>query len=491
MNPSTFDDWVGQSELVAHRLIGFCLALVAFALLRTRSENLPIQLSDGESSASKRSNYGLTLTALPLFLLLLLFVRWGATEQLFVLISVAALRRVPSLDTKLNREKFRVSQWLIVSSAALACASSRTWSYPMLATALFWSSMQSERVSAFKRTLFIVCSAIAFFTFLFLTRSSFESMVSHFTQRWIYLNEPRYLSAGWLGPALLWNCVAGLVALSALQPFIHHLLTRKFSGPDFFVSTFTLFSALNVAMVQKNPQAVDVALLILIFFGHARQKITADETNSKVIHTLLKLLRGLVASCYALGLTALLIALVLLVSPATRMVPPLEAIVRGSNLVASEHPWLTALTCALALFTLFEAFVFAQRKNATNSPAESRIFVASLAATLFFATELRAFFLWDQFRTTLLSVAAHHQLLFLPKLEPLILLYPQTHQNRRMVTLFEGEIVLRNQPRSKLLIPSDVSEVCQAARWNIEVTHGIFSVCNAGDGTILHLLPLN
>jgi hypothetical protein len=54
--------------------------------------------------------------------LLLLFVRWGAAEQLFILIGLASIARTAPATSKLDKDRNQTLRWLAVGASALACA---------------------------------------------------------------------------------------------------------------------------------------------------------------------------------------------------------------------------------------------------------------------------------------------------------------------------------------------------------------------------------
>ncbi|MEN9810318.1 MAG: hypothetical protein RLZZ488_1885 [Pseudomonadota bacterium] len=419
--------------------------------------------------------------------LLLLFVRWGAAEQLFILIGLASIARTAPATSKLDKDRNQTLRWLAVGASALACAHSRTWIYSIAPATLVWILLQPFKAQLVKQTAFAVSVFAAIFIFLFMTNGSYETLVGHLTQRWLHLNEPRYISVVWQGAVLPWKVLSLWLGLVNLRRFAASV-ALPVKSRDSFTQMLIVSAAAQLCYFQKTPAAADVLLLALMTVYQTPQAKTQTKT-------LFLSLANSLLWVFATGLlSALIIGIILLLSPTTRAVPDLAATVYGLERLWKSFPFLCLTTVFL---TMIGAYFFYGSLRCGNTGNKSRaakfahFALCSVVAFLYFANELRGRFIWHALESSITTLPRQTQLFYLPKLEPLIRLLPQTPHRKRMAGIYQGESVMQEEQRSILLIPVEVSEVCQSAGWNVETTHGIFALCDTGQGTISHLLPMN
>lgn len=476
--PSLWPSIIGQSDSVALRLFCLLLAMTAFLIFNMRPAN--------QSRAPDLQR--VTLQTAVIIPLLLLFVRWGAAEQLFVLIALAALARTAPAASKLNVDRNRSLCWLTVTAGAMACANSRTWIYSLAPAILLWIALQPTKSQLIKQTLFASGVFAAAFLGLFMTDGSFETLVSHLTHRWLHLNEPRYLSLAWPGAVLPWKILCAWLGLLNLRRLASASATQSITSRDHFSQLLIISATVQLCHFQKTPAASDVLLLILMTVHQTPQ--VRHQTKTLFLNLANSLLW-----VFAVGLAcALLISIILLLSPTTRTVPDLAATALGFERLWKSFPTLCLSTL---FFTLTAAYLLfgAVRSRATGDNTRAthlgHFALCSLVAFLYCASELRSRFIWHALKSSIATIPQQTQLFYLPQLEPLIQLMPQTPHRKRMAGIYQGESVLQEEQRSILLIPVEVSEVCQSAGWNVETTHGIFALCDTGQGEISHLLPMN
>lgn len=294
-----------------------------------------------------------------------------------------------------------------------------------------------------------------------------------------------------MGDNLLWRSSAGFIAFLSLRKIVFALLQPIEHRTQLFPSLVALCTGIHLSHVQTLPIAADVLMLTLIYVATPHPDIPTSVSSGFIERLSLGFIRALPLIYVLALLMAVGIATLLMLSPATRLVPALKATAEGTRVVATHHPVLLTITLILATTALTLATVTHSGALPLYKCATRRLSLVAVFALLLCLTELRSFFVWDQLRFALASISQGTQIFYLPKLEPLIHLLPQRPHHMRMVTVLEGGRFLSNERRSMLLIPSGASEVCRAAQWNIELNHGIFSVCDTGQGTIMHLLPLN
>jgi hypothetical protein len=487
-----FEDLIGQNELVVYRLACISLAMIAFILIRKK-------LTSRQNQATCTSSVGMSNQAwLPFHPaialgLTLIFVRWGAIEQLLILVALAALSGLTAVNAKLNSDHAKTRLNLAIFATALAFANSRTWTYSLLPAALVWTLLQKHQWANLLRIINISILTILIFVVAFLSNSNFEALVSHLTQRWLYLNEPRYSPLPWTGPEQILRAISFTLILCACRilPGLQSA-AKAHNDPHrskrFFSAILTIIAGLHIVFYQKNILAADVVLLLTLVLS----AFSANPDNSTQLSkgrlkfvSLIDVLIKLTVQAWAL---LCVIAIALILWPGINVVRALSATASGMTLVIHQHPLLAGLVLAAVAIAFFMSRV--KSLFPVLAPRRSAVLLFALLALLG-ATELRSYFLWEQLRSALGKVPHHSQLLYLPKLEPLVALMPELPQKNRLVTLFEGGSFMRNEPHSMLLVPSSASEVCRAATWNIDSEYGMFTLCDAGQGTLLHLLPLN
>jgi hypothetical protein len=251
--------------------------------------------------------------------------------------------------------------------------------------------------------------------------------------------------------------------------------------------------------------SADILLLTLIYlFGPRSDSLPANVQGRprSLLQTLTRVSAALPALYLVVVGLACLVAFVLMLTPATRILPDLQATADGIVLLAIENKFLTITFALLGTLTLlFFVFMRAFDQKSEHSKAErvrrssrsewAKAGLISAAALALCVSELRSAFVWQHLKKTLDGRPDGAQIFYLPKMEPLIRILPQKPHHMRMVTVFEGGTFLVNQNHSVLLVPTAVSEVCHAAQWNVDAKNGIFALCDTGQGTISHLLPLN
>lgn len=469
---------IGQTDSAAHRLLGLILATAAFLILRTKN-----------AARFRLSHHGpFSLQTAVLISLLLLMVRWGATEQLFVLIALASLACTAPASSKLDSDRRQTLRWLAVSALALACANSRTWIYSLVPATFFWILLQPRKAQLFKQASFTLALFTAAFIGLFMTLGSFETFVGHLTQRWLHLNEPRYLSVVWQGAVLPWKVMCLWMALLNLRRLAAAAAGKLLTSRESFAQLLIVSAAAQLCYFQKTPAAADVLFLGLLTASQTpRLKMQSKTLFVNLASTLLwAFIAGIACT--------IIISSILLLSPTTRTVPDLAATIAGMERLWKNFPalCLSALFLALSVaYFLFGALRGARAGNSRRAASFGHFALCSAVAFLYCASELRSRFIWDALNSSIATLPRQTQLFYLPKLEPLIQLLPQTPHRKRMAGIYQGESVLQEEQRSMLLIPVEVSEVCQSAGWNVETTHGIFALCDTGQGAIFHLLPMN
>lgn len=488
-----FASIVGQDELVVHRLLCLALAFLVFFMFKNASRAVSPTRQLLFSKLSKSDRISLSCHPALVLTVALLLTRWGGLEQLFVLVGIASLNMAPGVDAKLDSEQRRAFLYLSIFAIALALANSRTWTYSLLPTALAWSCLQKSKMANLRRIVLASSMAVLIFILLFLSNASFETLVSHLTQRWLYVNEPRYAALPWSGPDLVLKIISFTLLLVASRCTVHLIPVARQHSPEqdnkkLFAALLVIFSGLHLLLYQKNILMADVALLGTLTFISAQGNQSGQETiaarrpqATKSIDALLKIGFLVIGfSCLA-GVT-------LILSPATSVVKDLAATFAGVLMVCKKHVLLTSLTLLAAAAALLVG-VFKSPASDLMPKRQNAMLLALLA--MIGATELRSFFLWEQLGWALDRIPERSQLLYLPKLEPMVRLMPRVTDKNKLVVLFEGASFMENEPQSMLLVPSSASELCRAANWNIDSEYGIFTLCDAGQGTLLHLLPLN
>jgi hypothetical protein len=491
--PALAESLTGGSALAASRITAVCLALCAAGLFYCRRKK---SLPQESSFCAPVAPDFLLFMALPLF------VRWGALEQLCVLVALVSFTFLAPAESRLRVDHRTEKLSALLFSLSMAAACSRTWSFSLICASVLWLLIESGRKLRLHRILLFSAAAVAVFVFLFLVPASFESLVSHWTQRWLYLNEPRYLPDMWIGDGLLWKLTAGLIGVLSARRLALKIPRQKFSGTSVFPDALALTSALHIALYQTVPVCADVLLLALVFFSTAKPELRVAENHDR----LTRLLHRTVALLPALYLSGIVLALIvgglLILSPATRLVPELQSAVDGFVLAVDGNRILSATLFVLAAAgPAIHLVAIAKSRSQQKVPSgreslRSRSLLMhtgllTIAAALLCATELRSSFVWDQLQRTLNAVPQGAQIFYLPKHEPLIAILPRKPLHMRLVTLSEGSTFLFNQGPSAVLVPSALSEVCRAAQWKVEFKNGIFALCDTGQGTIQHLLPLN
>jgi hypothetical protein len=496
--PDAAQSLTGGSDLMASRVIALLPAICAALLFRNRRkehQHCTETQNSGVFLSERTANFILILS-LPVF------VRWGAIEQLCVLLALTALTALPPVKSKLRADHRSEFQFALLFAFALSAACSRTWSYSLLSAAALWLCLKPAKIHRLKRIIFFTAGSVSMFGLLFLIPSGLESFVSHLTQRWLYLNEPRYLPDQWLADGLLWKTVAGFIAALSLRKLIASAASKNLQSSPLFAHLLPFCAALHICFIQTVPVAADTLLLILICIHSLRSPPFTEAPDGRFARLCVRFAAALPVFYLTAVAGAAAIAVILILIPVTRVVPDLQAAAEGLLTVARQSEVLTTTLLVLTAATLIFFVLTRRQAGKTDKENEVRnqipitfgfanLCLLSAAAALLSATELRSVFIWDELRRTLDARPEGAQIFYLPKMEPLIRILPQRPHHMRMATVFEGGAFLFNERRSVLLIPTGVSEVCHAAEWNVEVKNGIFALCDTGQGTILHLLPLN
>jgi len=493
--PQLSESLIGGSELLATRVSALMLAFIAGLLIflahrkssREHGSKFKLNNTDDSNSASQNKVFAVHI----LILSLPVFVRWGAIEQILIMCTLSALTLLPPVTSKLRTDHTKTFWMLALCALALAVACSRTWTYSLAAASLLWLCFHKHRLLHFKRFVGTSLATSMLFSLLFLSTASYESFISHLTQRWLYLSDPRYLGGQWIGDNLLWMCAAGFIAILSLRQIVFILLQPNEHRIHLFAYLLALCGGIHLSLVQTMPIVADVLMLVLIFAATPNSNVPTQVASGFFKRISLGFIRALPLIYVLALLIALVIGSLLILSPASRLVPALKATVEGTRIVATNHPVLLTFSLLLAIAALMLVRVTRAGAFPLFKHVAQPLRIVVVFALLLCFTELRSFFVWDQLRFALASIPQGTQIFYLPKLEPLIHLLPERPHHIRMVTVLEASGFLINERRSMLLIPSGVSEVCRAAQWNIELNHGIFSVCDTGQGTIMHLLPLN
>lgn len=492
-NERAINALIGESGLVAHRLMGMATAMLTFVcmfpLLTVATSRIQPQ-QNPPIAPQQQVLSPLRFAPATAAFFLVLFVRLGGVEQLFFaagLALVAQMKTVSSLDSKIRFE-LRQCILTVLAAAAFACTNSRGWIYPLAISAGVWSTLHTHARAATLRSIIVAGLTVCIFSALFLGLSDVQAFVSHLTQRWLYLNEPRYLAIQWPGSSLVWSALAIWFALMCLPSLMDWSLNARRSVPPPFVDLLCLSAAINFAYFQKTPQTVDLILLGGIFFSVRRQSTNPAQTLSGWKKHLKRAIQTL-PLIYALGLLlGLMLGLAVMFLPETHIVPALRAVLNSAQLLLSEHTILCFVCGGLFLAAVYLSMRSLPSVNETRSPQSAFLISGTF---LLCASEIRSAYIWTHLKQTLTAAPVDAQILYLPRLEPLVQLLPPTEQKKRMVTIFEGESMMYNQPRSMLLVSSEASEVCRSASWNIQSNRGIFSLCDVGQGTLVHLFPLN
>jgi hypothetical protein len=237
-----------------------------------------------------------------------------------------------------------------------------------------WLLLESRKTLRLKRILVLCTSAVAVFVFLFLVPSTFESLVSHWTQRWLYLNEPRYLPDQWLGDGMIWKTVSGFIAVLSARRLILRLAINKTRNAALFPEILSLTAALHIGLVQTVPVSADILLLTLIYLLGTRPDSLPANVQGRpksLVQTLTRLSAALPALYLVVVGLACLVAFVLMLTPATRILPDLQATADGIVLLAIENKFLTITFALLGTLTLlFFVFMRAFGQKSEHSKAE-------------------------------------------------------------------------------------------------------------------------
>ena len=500
---------IGQAELLAERMSCVIIAIligIIWSALRKRDELFgnPFQPR-------------LVQRAKPEHIVLFLFVlcRSGALEQLFFVLAVLLLGFLPNQQTKLNSDHRRAFFAMLGAGIALILSGTRTW-IPALFIASFVACLRAEKNKSFWRWFLSLSLLVAAgYSVAFIYQTSYQAFVHHLNQRWFNRIGLASIRSGWAGSSLLWRVIALGFALTALRHFAQQVkhathagssraiqLAESYQREPFFVF-LTASAGFWIAIRQSTPLFEDLCLLAAVFFlapkrycpagfsnaEHATEKIFAKQNLTRFFATWTWRL-------YTLACAGVIVfAALLIISPATEILPELKSWLSALKEFILAR-WLDILTFVAATGILLFANRYLSRGKSEQTqttqilPAISRLSIF-LFALFIGVSEIRARILWEHLKLTVDRVAAETTLLYLPPMDPFLQLSGYT-KNKNMVVVDRTLNETRPQGRTfALLLPTHVSEVCQAMHWKIEANHGIFTLCSMNQDSLWKLLPLN
>jgi hypothetical protein len=492
-----FSQTIGGDELVAHRFLGFLLACCVFVTGR----RAPFIIQSQHSSLAWAA-------------FLMLLVRWGSNEQLFILLFLSLACFLFTSSTQHERvqtSNHRLLQCFLVflMSLALVASNSRTWIYSLIPAVFVYSITHPNRKMLWTKSVTLLSLSILFFLALFLSASSYESLISHLTQRWIYLNEPRYLSIDWAGSKLFLRIVALWIAILSMRRWIIRFFGSQVSSSPsaMFLKCLCWVAGLHISLYQKSPLAADLLLLSFLFFidvkfASSTEEVSSFTRNQRMMNAFLNHLVHLFTIALALG--GVLLAGSIFIHPlihsfapisTLQLMPVWAASTQGIRQICLQHPFLSLLSgggvVLLARAALKHWLLNPSLDPSLLWPTFKRDSLVAVA-TLMSLTELRSHFIWGHLNQTLQSVPSPQTLLlYLPNMEPLLLLHPLNDFKGRRVTFFAGESYLHVDKPSLLLVQADSFDACESAGWPMEARYGLFGLCNSGQGSIPHLYPMD
>lgn len=425
---------------------------------------------------------------------LLFFVRIGALEQLLILTALLLLRSLPPANSKLSKDILSRSLLLATFGFTLALSGSGTWTWAIGLGALVYFVLFCRRKNWIHPQLIwpSICALLAF-SGLYLFSSSYQSLVHNLKLRWLFEIDVRHSDWGWSGSSYLWKAIALTLSLfSARRLLIFCRGQTTTSAAEAMLLSCVFSSGIILALKQRNPLFEDLYLQGCLYFFCPPYFSKLKPLDVQIPGWLNSTARKKASpSLFFFSILALcsfaLFGIVLFLSSHTSMLPELQA-------------WLSAVAEAIhdqRNFILFSAILLgliaAVVMRACEPTRERKRKMMTVIALFVLSTgcEIRSSCLWDQLHKVLSSIQRAQTLVYLPPLESFINIAAPEHKNN-MVTV---ERSLTNPSpygaSVALLLPSHVSDLCQATGWKIEKKHGIFTLCTMNQDSLWKLLPLN
>jgi len=477
-------------ELLSIRL---ATLFIAIPMMRPVYEFVSERDEQQDKTQRKFKNTSITKANLAI-IALLFFVRIGALEQLLILTALLLLRSLPPAYSKLSKDILSRRLLLATFGFTLALSGSGTWTWAIGIGALVYFMLFCRRKNWIQpRLIWPSICALLTFSGLYLFSSSYQSLMHNLTLRWLSEIDVRHSDWGWSGSSYLWKAIALTLSLfSARRLLMFCRGQRTTSAAEAMLLSCVFSSGIILALKQRNPLFEDIYLQVCLYFFcspyFSKLKPLDLQIPGWLNSTALKKASPYLFFFFILALCCFaLFGIVLFVSSNTSMLPELQA-------------WLFAVAEAIPdqrNFILFSAILWVliaavvMRTCEPASERKRRILTVSALLVLSTGCEIRSSCLWDQLHKVLSSTSRTQTLVYLPPLESFITIAAPEHKNN-MVTVERSVTHLSPYGASvALLLPSHVSDLCQATGWKIEKKHGIFTLCTMNQDSLWKLLPLN
>ena len=477
-------------EQLSIRLVTLFMAL---PMMRPVYEFVSQSAEQQDKTQRKFRNTSITKANLAI-IALLFFVRVGALEQLLILAALLLLRSLPSPSSQLDKDILSSRLLLATFGFTLALSGSGTWTWAIGIGALLYFVLFCRRKSWLQpRLIWPSICALLTFSSLYLFSGSYQSLMHNLTLRWLSEIDVRHSDWGWSGSSYLWKAIALTLSLfSARRLLMFCRGQRATSAAEAMILSCVFSSGIILALKQRNPLFEDIYLQGCLYFfcspHFSKMKPLDLQSPGWLNSAALKKASPYFFFFVVLALSCLaLLGIVVFLSPSTSMLPELQA-------------WISAVEEAILdqrKFIIFSAILWAlialvlKRTGEPTLERRSSILAVSALFVLSTGCEIRASCLWDQLHKVLSAASTAQALVYLPPLESFITIAAPEHK-KNIVTVERS--VTHPSPYGAsvvLLLPSHVSDLCQATGWKIEKKHGIFTLCRMNQDSLWKLLPLN
>lgn len=425
---------------------------------------------------------------------LLFFVRVGALEQLLILAALLIMRSLAPPDSKLNKDILSSSLLLASFGFTLAFSGSGTWTWAIaIGASVYFVLFRRQKSWILPRLIWPSICALISFSGLYLFSGSYQALVHNFTLRWLSEIDVHHSDWGWSGSSFLWKAIAlTLSFFSARRLLMFCRGQRATSAAEAMILSCVFSVGIILALKQRNPLFEDIYLQGCLYFFcrpyFSKMKPLDLQSSGWLSSTLIKRASLYFSAFFILALSCfLLLGIFLILSPTTSMLPELQA---WLSAVAEALPdQRNFIMASIILWTLIASVII--KTNEPTSERKNSILTVSALFVLSTGCEIRSSCLWDQLHKVLSAASTAQALVYLPPLESFITIAaPEFKKN--MVTVERS--VAHQSPYGAsvaLLLPSHVSDLCQATGWKIEKKHGIFTLCRMNQDSLWKLLPLN
>ncbi|MBM3381824.1 MAG: hypothetical protein FJY29_05225 [Betaproteobacteria bacterium] len=490
--PSLTAIFIQTPKILALRLFTLLLALLAAPVLLQGI----VLGADTETNSQKTFAPRSPLETTALCALVLFFARIGGVEQLLVILALSLLWWQPTRFTAGFTKPWHKRIQILVSAMLLALSHSQTWIYSICSASLIFFFLNRHALLWFKQHfIWFVAGCGVIFAFLFPALSSYEGLVHSFTVRWLYEYNMRQSLWGWPGSSVVFRLLSFYLMILALRRGLATFRETKGNGtPEQFMICLSFAAGIFLAFQQINPTFEDFLLHLALFYfsKHVRHKSSPPTASPqfKPSPRLDRLLRT--ADTFLLGIfpaTTVVLAslcIFLFISPSANVLREIQVWLSTLQqaFAASKIELSMYATVSLAVLTLLFRAKIAQKSRPAISVLMAVVF-------LHLGSVVRSHCIWKPYSRLVQAIPDTHTFLYLPPLAPFVALQTSKHMKHMAVPVQTGDAGAPLDGTVVLVLPSHISDLCQAMNWNLAETHGIFAVCTLGRDSLWKMVLLN